>query len=433
MKNLWLLILPFLFLPDLDWIDATAYGEIKVADYVMVIYLLAIFFAWLKLPSGSRGISNSGRILLLFLVWTCSVTVSIPFRFGYNEILPQEMITALLKVGKFLLYTLAGIFTSQVVFRANKVKVFQLSLLVGLSIPTFFFLYYGSPKQYLLEGGISSYAGSGCSAVALYLAMFFCYFLIQVISNKYETRLLRNCVALSCFLMALAVMASFWRGSIVAMICGSFFGLVKSHIKIKYWVGLSFFMAALMILVFASEDFQNRLDQTIHPFQYAVNGRVSNVADKYGIDDGSRLQVWAEEGQRFWDAPIFGAGFYHRDGLSTLPPYSSHNHFLQMFLETGPIGGFLFILLFYQLWIDASKFPEHDLALGIAEKSALVAVIVGSMTETYLYGGLPIFFTLAIIPPHSRINRGYQAVSQESISNQFTVAKNETHILSGDY
>ncbi len=423
MKNLWLFILPFLFFPDLEWIDATAYGDIKVADYVMVIYLLVIFFAWLKLPSGSREISKSSRILLLFFVWTCLVTVSIPVRFGYNEILPQEMITALLKVGKFLLYTLAGIFTSQVVFRSNKIKAFQLSLLVGLSIPTFFFLYYGSPKQYFLEGGISSYASSGSSAFALCLAMFFCYFLVLLISNRLETRFQRNCVALTCFFMAVAVMASYWRAAIVAMIVGSFFGLVKSNIKIGYWVFLSSFVVVLTILISSSEDFQNRLDQTIHPFKYAEDSsQVSNFADKYGVDDGSRLQVWTEEGQRFWDAPIFGAGFYHRGGLSTLPLYSSHNHFLQMFLETGVVGGLLFILLFHQLWIDASKFSAHDLPLGIAIKSAVVAVIICSMAETYLYGGLVMFFILAINPTDRRINCSHGVLSEESISNQFTVA-----------
>ncbi len=46
------------------------------------------------------------------------------------------------------------------------------------------------------------------------------------------------------------------------------------------------------------------------------------------------------ESAKFPKSPIFGTGFYHRGEKSGLWLTGSHNFWIQMFLETGLVGGF---------------------------------------------------------------------------------------------
>jgi len=84
-------------------------------------------------------------------------------------------------------------------------------------------------------------------------------------------------------------------------------------------------------------DFREQVDKTLFlpTEQYGYQG-TRNVGT---LDDGGRFQTWDHEARKLDNAPIFGTGMWHRGGSSGLWTTGSHNYWLQMFLETGVVGG----------------------------------------------------------------------------------------------
>ncbi len=131
-----------------------------------------------------------------------------------------------------------------------------------------------------------------------------------------------------------------------------------------------------------------RVDMTMHPDIGRLNPGIG------GIDDGSRPDAWLQGLDQF-HSPVSGTGFFHRGGDSGLVSTGSHNFFLQMFLETGILGGTLILALFYGMWLQAAS-PVARLAnLEVPVKGALVAAFVGGLSGEYFYGGVIPFSLIA--------------------------------------
>ena len=101
-------------------------------------------------------------------------------------------------------------------------------------------------------------------------------------------------------------------------------------------------------------------------------------------------------------APVFGTGFFHRGfefSKSSLDEVGSHNFWLQMFLETGIVGGGLVLLIFWRMWRQAVFLERKGEKLAIAVQSAFVAAFVGGMSGEYFYGGIALFTLFIVYAP----------------------------------
>jgi hypothetical protein len=117
------------------------------------------------------------------------------------------------------------------------------------------------------------------------------------------------------------------------------------------------------------------------------------------LDDAGRLKNWSAAAKRFPQAPFWGAGFFHRGGYSALRFTGSHNFFLQMFLETGVVGGLLVLLIFFMMWRQAGMVVARSAQLEIPLKCALLAAFVGGFGGEYFYGGPPVLALIAVYAP----------------------------------
>jgi hypothetical protein len=136
-------------------------------------------------------------------------------------------------------------------------------------------------------------------------------------------------------------------------------------------------------------NFQSLVDLTLSP----------SDAPLQSVDDGARFSTWVHEAPKLVNAPILGTGFYHRGGTSGLWDSGSHNFFLQMFLETGVVGGILMMSLFALTWRQAGLRTTSLNKISVATRAALITAIVGGMSGEYFYGGvsvLVLFATFAI-------------------------------------
>jgi O-antigen ligase len=121
------------------------------------------------------------------------------------------------------------------------------------------------------------------------------------------------------------------------------------------------------------------------------------VTSEEPVDDGARVWTWEHEAPKFVNAPVFGTGFFHRGGESNLWSTGSHNFFLQMFLETGFVGGSLLLLIFFFAWQQACHPVARRNKVGIATRAALITAMTAGITGEYFYGGIGVLVLFAAL------------------------------------
>jgi O-antigen ligase len=186
------------------------------------------------------------------------------------------------------------------------------------------------------------------------------------------------------------------RGGWVAAVVGAAYVALRYGIR-PLLVAAAFVVALTLVATYQTESaFRKQVDMTFDPTRLNYQ---SEFATSAGIDDGSRVEIWQHEAPRVIDAPLFGTGLYHRGGLSGLWTTGSHNYWLQMFLETGIVGGVLVLSVFWKMWQAAgSRWPEAA-GVGIGARGALLAAFLGGMSGEYFYGGKPLLALFLVVAP----------------------------------
>jgi O-antigen ligase len=139
----------------------------------------------------------------------------------------------------------------------------------------------------------------------------------------------------------------------------------------------------------ALPSFKSLVDETLSPSR--------NSNSEAPLDDGARIWTWQHEAPKFLAAPVMGTGFFHRGDLSGLWSSGSHNFFLQMFLETGIVGGGLVILVFACAWRQACCRVAMQNRVSVATRAALVTAITAGMSGEYFYGGTGVLVLFAVL------------------------------------
>jgi O-antigen ligase len=320
--------------------------------------------------------------MLLFVGWALSVTLLISVRYDYSD--NYYLLFSLLKLGKFVLYGVAGLLTARALVNDRIRQEFVRSLAVAGVFVGIALFFVGQKSTATAETSALGYkASNGVSVMAALIACYLCgLWMRRKAENKWNNWLMMAAMAS----MVVGSAISEGRGGWVAGIAGFVYLCYRGGFRRKSLLMAAAVPIFILLLYAYSPVFQKRVDLTLFERQSGVGA----------IDDGDRGKIFVSGVKHFLNSPVLGTGFFHRGGQTDLPLTGSHNFFLQMFSETGIPGGLLMLAIFCLLWRKAGSASAKQAELEVPTKAALVAAFVGGMSGEYFYGGLPLFTLLAV-------------------------------------
>jgi O-antigen ligase len=389
MTRLWLLFFPLLFLPNLGLSHETAYGVLETSDWAIVPFVLMLVIA----PSADhrQKISQVNLLLVGFLVWASLSTLSIHARYDYLDVVPV-LIGCFAKLAKLTLYATAGVLISTKLVSSRVRAQWLWSLLaamVMLSIGLLMSINGESTQQMDSVAGYKSY-NSIIVAVAILGSYIAGLWIDKAASRRWRSAALLVVGFGICSVLLSASLTAHGRGGWLALLVGCGYIFWKKTRRTR-----AFAIVLLLSLTGAAAyktlpNFSSLVDNTISPSDDSDTYRLS------GIDEGARVSTWVHEAPKLINAPLLGTGFYHRGGTSGLWDTGSHNFFLQMFLETGVVGGVLVIMVFAVMWRHAGSAISRQTRISIATRAALITAIVGGMSGEYFYGNVSVLVLFAV-------------------------------------
>ena len=397
MRYLWLVYFPLLFLPNLGFSQATGFGTLEFADFLIGPYLVLLVFA---INWGDR--LNIGRLtpwMGIFIAWALLSTLTISLRYG----VPADQVTefGLLKIAKLGLYGLAGILTARALTRESTRRAFDWSLLAAAVITgvSLWSTRLGPAAERVavavvqtqVEQATGYSANNGISVMAAIL--------VAYLGGKWlvgdGSRLWRFVAPIGLVITVAGMAVSDGRGGWLAALVGALYLALRLRFN---WRVLAMVIAAVAVvgaLYQAQPEFRRQVDVTLFlpTEQYGYQG-TRTVGT---VDDGARIEIWRDQVPKLANAPWLGTGVFHRGGESGIYSSGSHNFWLQMFLETGIVGGLLVLAIPVGMWKQATRMRR---AVGgradVPLKAAIIAVLVGGMGGEYFYGGIILFTLFAV-------------------------------------
>jgi O-antigen ligase len=385
-KRLWLFYFPLLFLPNVGFSHQTAFGLLEISDWLIVPFLILLLVA----PSAkyTQQISRLNPLLWGFLAWTLLSTASIHFRYQYVDDVPI-LIGSGLKLTRLVLYVGASVSISRRLSDPSARAEWLWSLLGALLMLSIGLLTStgasGSQTSDALEG-YKSY-NSIVVSIAL-LCVYIAGLWIDNIGSRRWNRCASVIVAVAiCSVLVSSSLTTHGRGGWVAFVTGFGYILWSRTQNVKILAIITIVGLASVTAYGTLSTFKSVVDLTFSP---------SELSTSLGVDDGDRVSTWLHEAPKLADAPLLGTGFYHRGGASSLWPTGSHNFFIQMFLETGVIGGGLVMFIFARTWRLAGRPLATQSRIALATRAAITTAIVGGMSGEYYYGGIGVLTLFAI-------------------------------------
>lgn len=391
MKYAWLFIFPLAFMPSFNLSRQTPLGLLEVSDFVMPILLLAMLVAEKSVLR--QEIEAVRWPALGFVAWALLGVFTIPLRFS-SDIGWATLAFSLAKVIKLLEYGYAGFLVARCLTDMDIRRQWNWSILGAMWLLSLGL--YATPEDADAIQAFSNY-----NAVSVTLCIMAVYVVCTWFDDRIGTGWKRAAVVTVVgSLFALMVSGStaerHGRGGWLGLICGViylFFARSRSYkaVLMVCAVGL-----VLVVGYFTIPSFRSLVKFT----QTGEELRDQNgFESKYGIiDQGARVTTWAHEGPKLMAHPIVGTGFYFREGAG-LWDSGSHNFFLQMFLETGTVGGVLIVIVLARIWSVCGKPFARLSRYSIPCRAAMISACVSGMTGEYFYGGLPLLVGIAILAP----------------------------------
>lgn len=220
-----------------------------------------------------------------------------------------------------------------------------------------------------------------------YLSMFVCFSLAILYSEILDDNLakLKHYFLIPILFFSLAFL--FNRTAIIVTIaitlCFVIFYLKKTH-NLKFLIGFIFFFSLVIVWTIKRPIMQSKFEELIHI-------DTQNITD-YNNGINSRLLSWNCSIKAIKNVGLFGNGVMHtKDILNTCyktklgekavqidEEYNAHNQFLQITLENGYLGLFIFILIYC-----------HILFVAILKRDSLLfsyflIMIIFGMTESFM-------------------------------------------------
>jgi O-antigen ligase len=408
MKTLWIVLFSLLFFPNSIISVGTPFGILTTADFIILPFILVTYRMGRGLAIDKQiPYGKLARILIVFLWWATIITLLIPLRYEYATL--NEVVFGLLKLGKLALYSLAAFLTVKLLICDDDfVHTLDVGVLIGLVVMSVVFI--GSRNDtniafLTIEDFRELQYGTNTLASTMAL-------MIIYLVGRYLFRLMRQDITkwlvVALPIVLLGFLFSNGRAAWIGVLMGIVFLFFVTD-RLRYGLLL---LVASAILVFAyqqSPNFQHEVDKTLRPAEVYGEAFLEQYnTGQLGFDDGSRFYLWGREGSKLIESPILGRGFFHRGGLSGLDWWGSHNFFIQIFLETGIIGGVLMLWLWYCLWRQ-TRFAVSDKPSQFAKmgQTILLTAFLIAITGEYFYGGLTWFVFLVSVGVLFKVNVGH--------------------------
>lgn len=350
----WPLLLALLFLPNFWQFDLSGtYGGIKMMDVSLTSFVTVLIFVKKKAQVESRNLS-----LYLFVFWIILTVISMLVKYEYNTF--NEVIYSSIKVIKYAFYLIGiNIILSRI--SLENMKYFLMSLYLSA------FLLSLSIMIDSEERIIHYYTGDNMRAVALCIVLVFLLmlYIFGVFRRVYSIPLL--------LFFIVALLASKGRGAMIGLAATILF-YVFLNVRIGNVYIIAFSSALIIWTVYLSEgQFFEDVNRSLTSEAIGSSGIV--------VDDGRRGKILMREFPKILDNPIFGTGFFHRSYLSLLQPEGSHNQILQIFLETGIVGGIIYLTYFFRRL--SRRYFSYDRAVNYT----IIAAFICGMSGEYFYAG----------------------------------------------
>jgi len=389
MTRLWLFCFPLLFLPNLGFSQETTYGVLEMSDWVIGPFVLLLLIA----PSADhrQKVSQVNLLLAGFLVWASLSTLSIHARYDYLDVAPV-LVGCFVKLAKLVVYATAGILISTKLVSPRVRAQWLWSLLAAVIMISVGLLLSINDQSTQLMDSVAGYKSYNSIVVAI--AILGAYIAGLWIDNA-ASRGWRSAAVIvvgfaMCSVLLSASLTAHGRGGWLALFVGCAYILWKKTRRTKAFSIVLFLSLAGAAAYNTLPKFKSLVDTTISSPDDADTYRIS------GVDEGARVTTWVHEAPKFVDAPVLGTGFYHRGGSSGLWDTGSHNFFMQMFLETGVVGGVLVIMVFVLMWRQAGSSISRHARVSVATRAALITAIVGGMSGEYYYGNVSVLVLFAV-------------------------------------
>lgn len=381
---LFIVIFPLVFLPDVGISLPTVYGSLAPSDYVMPI--LYLFLLPSLLYRSPRPLFHRNLVISYFMfgVLTFLTTILIPLRYPQMPLASYRVIFGLLKLAKLMEYSFFGYLLARALIAEKRTTLFEMSLAAGCLLLSFSIFYNDligyEDLVYYLENGM-----------ALTIAVLVIYWIGSALRSRSRAAMyLKSAVVV---ILILAMLIEKGRGGWFAALTGIGYLIILRRPKARHLIIGAIVLASILYAHRHFVTFQDQIAKTF-PHKYGTKP-TSEFSEKFGIDDGARLEVMKHHLDKIGREPLLGAGFFNRSPESGLSWWGSHNFFLQMVLETGLLGLLCIVLVFYYLWTDAAARAVNTVQLE-TYRASIIAVIVGCQTGEYLYGG-PVLLALAIV------------------------------------
>lgn len=404
MSGLWLWLLPFLYLPNIGGGVNTSFGVIDVSDFVMIPYLALIMLAPRR--GGQFSARELGKLGIVFVAWTLIGTLLMYFYYDTGQT-AQRLLLSLLKVAKLVLYGFAGLRTAWLVDSSAGRNRVNWALLFAGVLTSMTMVYFALTVNVQSLNSIKQSAAldnsfKSMNQASVMLGMLLCYMSALWLSNQ-GTRVWRLTFVALGLLMLVGFSSSGGRGGMIAGVLGLLYFILGRGINAKTGLFLALMVVAPIVLYQYNDVFRLEVHRTFQTDQETLRKYQMGVM---GVNEGGRLVIWQHEGERIVNAPIFGVGFFNRGRESGLWSVGSHNFWLQMFLETGLIGGTLVLAMFFRMWRDAGKAAARATGLSGPVRATLVAGFLSGMSGEYFYGGMGLFSLMVIYSIAGSIRKG---------------------------
>lgn len=366
---------PFLPLFSLAY-EIERLESVSLVDRALIPACLVLIYFARSLPP--TAVERHARTLGLFVLIALVASLSVPFRMPTAD--ARVAIVGVLRIAKFSAYALLGLAALRLFAAQEWRRVVVASWCSGVVVQAAALVYQARAYDANLTKTAAPLVRGNPVSVAL--AMLVASSLTLLMSNIRIERYRSLLLGVTAF-GVLGMIFSQGRGGWVALVIASAY-LVR-RVRVRYLIG-----AALVALVafFAAANSRsvatNMRKMIVEEQGYTATGE----DDATELDDGARIQTWVHEASKLSAYPLLGWGIFHRGGASPLWSTGSHNFFLQMFLETGLLGGTTFLWFIWVLWRDTRTLP-YQFRLG--SQAVLLAMLAGGMGGEYFYGDLPLY------------------------------------------
>lgn len=410
MKNLWLLWLPLLFLPNWGTEQQTALGTLQISDYLIGPYIVLLVAA---IGSGNQRerllVHQLIPLMLVFIWWTVIATLLIPLRYDY--VTNSVLFFSLLKIAKLILYTVAGLLTIKALATTRAWLAYNWSLLAaGFVVGLNLFITRNTFNELFLPGLVveRAYQDNPISALVSILIIYF----LGLRLIGYGSQRWQRLAVLVLSTMTIGTFLSNGRGGWVAAFVGLVYILYRLKLRrtlLAVFIGIGLVLLAYRIF----PTFEEQIEKTFWPERQYLERYDAGIAGI--IDDGARLSLLRREGVKLVEAPILGRGFFHRGGESGLLWWGSHNFFAQIFLETGIVGGLLMLSIWWQMWRQGGLEVAQATDVELPVRAALLTAFTAGLSGEYYYGGMTLFTLLLVYGAMGRLPYAREAAYGEEL------------------